>query len=65
MHLLGKLCVLATLMAGTLCMSGVVAQPVYDDTYYRVTIWDHQGRLDQEHDYQRQVFSVQQAFIQR
>jgi hypothetical protein len=41
------------------------AQPVYDDTYYRITIWDHQGRLDQEHDYQRRVLSVQQAFIQR
>ena len=41
------------------------AQPIYDDTYYRVTVWDHQGRWDSEHDYQRRVFSVQQGFIQR
>ena len=41
------------------------AHPVYDDTYYRITVWDHQGRFDGEHDYRRQVYSVQEGFIQR
>ena len=41
------------------------ARPVYDDTYYRIMIWDYQGRFDHENDYQRRVFSVQQGFIQR
>jgi hypothetical protein len=41
------------------------SRPIYDDTGYRITVWDYQGRVDHEHDYQRRVYSVQQGFIQR
>ena len=41
------------------------ARPEYDDTYFRISIWDHQGRANSEHDYHRRVYSVQEGLIQR
>ena len=41
------------------------AQELADNTYYRVTTWDHQGRYDDEHSSRRRVYSVRESYNRR